>query len=126
MPFKHASCPTCAAAIADVGTRLDSIEVVDTTSFCNELDVDDFRKRASNDVTFGPQHQEAFDSLPANSWIKNAFRDMDLVPLPSSTAMTDAIKYEVSMRTHLGVQHHGGATIKNNLRESRRQDESDI
>ena len=63
MPFEHASCPTCAATVADDGTRLDSIEVVDMTSFCNELVVQDFRKLASNVVTLGPQHQEAFDSL---------------------------------------------------------------
>ena len=126
MPFEHASCPTCAATVAGDGTRLDCIEVVDMTSFCNELDVQDFRKLASNVVTLAPQHQEAFGSLPANSWIKNAFRDLELMPLPPSTSMTDAIKYEVAMRTHLGVQFHGGSAIKNNIRESRRQDDSDI
>ena len=93
MPFEHASCPTCAATVAGDGTRLDCIEVVDMTSFCNELDVQDFRNLVSNVVTLGPQHQEAFDSLPATSWIKNAFRDLELMPLPSSSSMNDAIKY---------------------------------
>ena len=54
MPFEHTSCPTCAATVAGDGTRLDCIEVVDMTSFCNELDVQDFRKLASNTVTLAP------------------------------------------------------------------------
>ena len=67
MPFEYDSCPTCTATVAADGTRLDATEVVDTASFCNELDVNDFRKSANNTVTFWPQHQEAIDSLPTNS-----------------------------------------------------------
>ena len=85
MPFEHTSCPTCAAAVADDGTRLGCIEIVDMTSFCNELDVQDFIKMTGNTVSLADHHQEAFDSLPTNSWVKNAFRDLELLPLLKSS-----------------------------------------